>query len=135
MGTLIFGPTTNSLNVFEALSSPKMVCLNQLMTVILCSCNTLMMFIFGWVTVRFCLCVSIYGRTSVVLFNIYRCTCETSCQPIVTRLYPCVPLPPCLDSWWLWGRPTGLVVSMYFEQNSIASSMTYLSTMLASGWY
>ena len=54
VGTLRFGPIANNLNVLEALSSTKIVCLNQLMKVLLCYCNTLIMFIFGWVTMRFC---------------------------------------------------------------------------------
>ena len=38
-----------------------------------------------------------YGMTSIVLFNTYRCACETLCQVIVTTLYPHVPLPPVSD--------------------------------------
>ena len=58
VGTLRFDPTANIPNVLEALSSSKIVSLNQLMKDLLCFCNTLIMFIFGWVTMTFF--VSIY---------------------------------------------------------------------------
>ena len=53
MGTLRFGLEANNLNVLEAQSSTNIVSLNQLMKVLLCSCKTLTMFIFGFVVVSF----------------------------------------------------------------------------------
>ena len=107
------------------------------MKVLLCSCNTLIMFIFGWVIVTCFLWASMYDNTFAVLFNIYICACDTSCRVIVTILYPLVPLPAGDWSSQVSGRPTNLNGAMYCEQNSIHSSTTYLSTIEASGrcWF
>jgi len=105
------------------------------MKVLLCSCNNLILFIFGWVAVTCFLWASMYGMTSIVLFNMYRWACDNYWRPMVTTLNPRVPLPLILESWRLWGTPTSLAVLIYSKQNSIASSTIYLSTMLAFGQY
>ena len=105
------------------------------MKVLLCSLNTFIMFIFRWVVVRYCLWVSMYGRTSCVLFNIYRCACETSYQLIVTAWYPYVPLPARVRSWWVRGSPIGLTISMYSEQKYILQQRTFQQWNLLVGIY
>jgi len=130
--TFLLGPSTNLLNVLEALSSPKIVSLNQFRKVLLCSFNTLFLAIFGLLSLTKASWQTMDDKTSLLLFNIYKWSCGNSFRPKFITCSPHKPLFLTLLSCRDSGSPTYFGFSMYSEQNLITSFVMYLSKIDAS---
>ena len=115
--TFHLGPSTKFLNISKALSSPKIVSLNQFRKVLLCYFNTLSLVIFRLPSLTKALWRTMYDITSLLLFNIYKWACFNSSRLGVITCSPLEPLPLILLSCWDSRSPTSFAFSMYSEQN------------------
>ena len=124
--TFLLGLSASFLNVFEAFSSAKIVSLNQSRKVLLCFFKTQFFNSFGLLSFTKPSCWSMYDKTSLLLFNTYKWTCNKSSTLGVIIYSPLEPLPPTLSSCRDSRSLTGLAFPMYSEQNSMASYVIYL---------
>jgi len=70
--TFLLGPSASYLNVLEALSSTKIVSLNQSKKVLLCFFKTRFFDIFGLLSFTKPSWRSMYSKNSLLLFNTYK---------------------------------------------------------------